>query len=72
MRTNVGRRIAPRKERGQDLLREGQLLPTAGAILNLFLHHAQTVAITERNYRLKDRRRRRKREQKQQEQIQAQ
>jgi DNA replication protein DnaC len=35
----------------------GKLLndvPTAGAILDRFLHHAQTVAITGRSYRLKD------------------
>jgi hypothetical protein len=40
-------------------LREwGKLLgdvPTAGAILDRFLHHAQTIAITGRSYRLKDR-----------------
>ena len=36
----------------------GKLLgdvPTAGAILDRFLHHAQTIAITGRSYRLKDR-----------------
>lgn len=27
---------------------------TAGAILDRFLHHAQTIAITGRSYRLKD------------------
>ncbi len=35
----------------------GKLLgdvPTAGAILDRFLHHAQVVAITGRSYRLKD------------------
>ena len=35
----------------------GKLLgdvPTAGAILDLFLHQAQTAAITGRSYRLKD------------------
>src|SRR5271155_565269 len=35
----------------------GKLLgdvPTACAILNRFLHHAQTIAITGRSYRLKD------------------
>ncbi len=35
----------------------GKLLndvPTAGAILDRFLHHAQVIAITGRNYRLKD------------------
>src|SRR4030095_4722261 len=35
----------------------GKLLcyvPTAGAILDRFLHHAQTLAITGRSYRLKD------------------
>jgi DNA replication protein DnaC len=35
----------------------GKLLgdaPTAGAILDRFLHHAQTIAITGRRYRLKD------------------
>lgn len=35
----------------------GKLLgdvPTAGAILDRFLHHAQTIAITGRSYRLKD------------------
>ena len=35
----------------------GKLLgdvPTAGTILNRFLHHAQTIAITGRSYRLKD------------------
>jgi DNA replication protein DnaC len=34
----------------------GKLLgdaPTAGAILYRFLHHAQTIAITGRSYRLK-------------------
>jgi hypothetical protein len=30
-------------------------VPTAGAILDRFLHHAQTIAITGRSYRLKDR-----------------
>jgi hypothetical protein len=29
-------------------------MPTAGAILDRFLHHAQTIAITGRSYRLKD------------------
>jgi len=29
-------------------------VPTAGAILDRFLHHAQTIAITGRSYRLKD------------------
>lgn len=36
----------------------GKLLddvPTAGAILDRFLHHAQTIAITGPSYRLKDR-----------------
>jgi hypothetical protein len=28
--------------------------PTTGAILDRFLHHAQTIAITGRSYRLKD------------------
>jgi len=35
----------------------GKLLgdvPSAGAILDRFLHHAQTIAITGRSYRLKD------------------
>ena len=35
----------------------GKLLgdvPTAGAILDRFLHHAHTIAITGRSYRLKD------------------
>ena len=35
----------------------GKLLgdvPTAGAILDRFLHHAQTIAITGRSYRLKN------------------
>jgi hypothetical protein len=35
----------------------GKLLgdvPTAGAILDRFLHHAQTIAISGRSYRLKD------------------
>ncbi len=35
----------------------GQLLgdvPSASAILDRFLHHAQTIAITGRSYRLKD------------------
>ena len=35
----------------------GKLLgdvPTAGAILDRFLHHAQIIAITGRSYRLKD------------------
>jgi len=35
----------------------GKLLgdvPTAGAILDRFLHHAQNIAITGRSYRLKD------------------
>jgi DNA replication protein DnaC len=35
----------------------GKLLndvPTAGAILDRFLHHAQVIAITGRSYRLKD------------------
>lgn len=35
----------------------GKLLgdvPTAGAILDRFLHHAQTIAITGNSYRLKD------------------
>ncbi len=35
----------------------GKLLgdvPTAGAILDRFLHHSQTIAITGRSYRLKD------------------
>ena len=35
----------------------GKLLgdvPTAGAILDRFLHHAQTIAIAGRSYRLKD------------------
>ncbi len=35
----------------------GKLLndvPTAGAILDRFLHHAQVVAITGRSYRVKD------------------
>src|ERR1022692_61280 len=35
----------------------GKLLgdvPTAGAILDRFLHHAQTIAITGRSYRLKE------------------
>ena len=35
----------------------GKLLgdvPAAGAILDRFLHHAQTIAITGRSYRLKD------------------
>jgi hypothetical protein len=35
----------------------GQLLgdvPTGGGILDRFLHHAQTIAITGRSYRLKD------------------
>jgi DNA replication protein DnaC len=35
----------------------GKLLgdvPTDGAILDRFLHHAQTIAITGRSYRLKD------------------
>jgi DNA replication protein DnaC len=35
----------------------GKLLgdvPTAGAILDRFLHHAKTIAITGRSYRLKD------------------
>ena len=35
----------------------GKLLgdvPTAGAILDRFLHHAQTIAITGRSFRLKD------------------
>jgi hypothetical protein len=35
----------------------GKLLgdvPTAGAILDRFLHHAQTIAITGQSYRLKD------------------
>ena len=29
-------------------------VPTAGAVLDRFLHHAQTIAITGRSYRLKD------------------
>jgi hypothetical protein len=29
-------------------------VPRAGAILDRFLHHAQTIAITGRSYRLKD------------------
>jgi hypothetical protein len=29
-------------------------VPTAGAILDRFLHHAQTIAITGRSYGLKD------------------
>ena len=29
-------------------------VPTAGAILDRFLHHAQTIAIAGRSYRLKD------------------
>jgi hypothetical protein len=29
-------------------------VPTAGAILDRFLHRAQTIAITGRSYRLKD------------------
>jgi len=29
-------------------------VPTAGAILDRFLHYAQTIAITGRSYRLKD------------------
>ena len=29
-------------------------VPTAAAILDRFLHHAQTIAITGRSYRLKD------------------
>jgi hypothetical protein len=29
-------------------------MPTAGAVLDRFLHHAQTIAITGRSYRLKD------------------
>jgi hypothetical protein len=29
-------------------------VPTAGAILDRFLHHAQSIAITRRSYRLKD------------------
>jgi hypothetical protein len=35
----------------------GKLLgdvPTAGAILDRFLHHAQTIAITGKSYRLKE------------------
>jgi hypothetical protein len=28
--------------------------PTVGAMLDYFLHHAQTIAITARSYRLKD------------------
>ena len=35
----------------------GKLLndvPTAGAILDRFLHHAQVIAITGRSYRVKD------------------
>jgi DNA replication protein DnaC len=35
----------------------GKLLvdrPTAGAILDRFLHHAQNIAMTRRSYRLKD------------------
>jgi DNA replication protein DnaC len=40
----------PLEEWGK-LLRD---LPTAGAILDRFLHHAQTIAITGRSYRLKD------------------
>ncbi|MGI8604025.1 MAG: ATP-binding protein [Verrucomicrobiales bacterium] len=35
----------------------GKLLadvPTAGAILDRFLHHARTIAISGRSYRLKD------------------
>jgi hypothetical protein len=28
-------------------------VPTAGAVLDRFLHHAQTIAITVRSYRLK-------------------
>jgi len=35
----------------------GKLLgdvPTAGAILDRFLHHAQTIAVTGRSFRLKD------------------
>ena len=38
-------------------IRGGKLLgdvPTAGAILDRFLHHAQTIAITGRSYQLKD------------------
>jgi hypothetical protein len=29
-------------------------VPTAGTILDRFLHHAQSIAITGRSYRLKD------------------
>jgi hypothetical protein len=29
-------------------------VPTAGAILDRFLHHAQIIAITGRSYRVKD------------------
>jgi hypothetical protein len=29
-------------------------VPTAGAILDRFLHHAQTIGITGHSYRLKD------------------
>jgi DNA replication protein DnaC len=29
-------------------------VPTAGAILDRFLHHAQAIAITGRSYRIKD------------------
>lgn len=29
-------------------------VPTAGAILDRFLHHAQVIAITGRSYRLED------------------
>jgi hypothetical protein len=32
----------------------GRRAPTADAILDRFLHHTQTIAITERSYRLKD------------------
>ena len=31
-----------------------QDVPTAGAILDRFLHHAQVIAITGKSYRLKD------------------
>jgi four helix bundle protein len=40
-----------KKEEWGKLLGE---VPTAGAILDRFLHHAQTIAITGRSYRLKD------------------
>jgi DNA replication protein DnaC len=38
--------------RNSDIL--NQSLRRAGAILDRFLHHAQTIAITGRSYRLKD------------------